>query len=115
MIREGRVVSASTGALTISSEHLKEVYQNMDEYRGRLLLRPSEISNCPEIIARLGICSLNTALEVDIYGHVNSTKVCGSRMMNGVGGSADFTNNAMLSIFTCASSSGREKISRGVP
>ena len=115
LIREGRVVSASTGALTISSEHLKEVYQNMDEYRGRLLLRPSEISNCPEIIARLGICSLNTALEVDIYGHVNSTKVCGSRMMNGVGGSADFTNNAMLSIFTCASTAKNGCISSIVP
>lgn len=115
LMLEGRVATASTGALTISSEHLQELYANMNEYRGRLLLRPSEISNCPEVIARLGICSLNTAIEVDIYGHVNSTKVGGTYMMNGVGGSADFTCNAMLSTFTCGSTAKDGKISSIVP
>lgn len=115
LIREGRVVAASTGALTISSEHLKDLYANINDFRGRLLLRPSEISNCPEIIARLGICSLNTAIEVDIYGHVNSTKICGTKMMNGVGGSADFTCNAMLSTFTCGSTTKDGRISSIVP
>lgn len=115
LIREGRITAASTGALTIGSEHLKDLYENIDQYRGRLLLRPSEISNCPEIIARLGICSINTAIEVDIYGHVNSTKICGSKMMNGVGGSADFTCNAMLATFTCASTTKDGRISSIVP
>lgn len=115
LIGEGRVVSASTGALTISSEHLKMLYDNISDYRGRLLIRPSEISNCPEIIARLGICSLNTAIEVDIYGHVNSTKVGGTKMMNGVGGSADFTCNAMLATFTCGSTAKDGRISSIVP
>lgn len=115
LIREGRVVAASTGALTISSEHLKDLYANINDFRGRLLLRPSEISNCPEIIARLGICSMNTAIEVDIYGHVNSTKIGGSMMMNGVGGSADFTCNAMLSTFTCSSTTKNGCISSIVP
>ncbi len=115
LIREGRVTAASTGALTISSDHLQELYRNANDFRGRLLIRPSEISNCPEIIARLGICSLNTALEVDIYGHVNSTKIQGTKMMNGVGGSADFTCNAMLSIFTCGATTKDGKISSIVP
>ena len=115
LMQEGRVVSASTGALTISSEHLEALYRNMNEYRGRLLIRPSEISNCPEIIARLGVCSLNTAIEVDIYGHVNSTKILGTKMMNGVGGSCDFTCNAMLAMFTCASTAKDGKISSIVP
>lgn len=115
LIKEGRVVSASTGALTISSEHLQSLYDNINDYRGRLLIRPSEISNCPEIIARLGICSLNTAIEVDIYGHVNSTKILGTKMMNGVGGSADFTCNAMLATFTCGSTAKDGKISSIVP
>lgn len=115
LIREGRVVAASTGALTISSDHLKDLYANINDFRGRLLLRPSEISNCPEIIARLGICSMNTAIEVDIYGHVNSTKIGGSMMMNGVGGSADFTCNAMLSTFTCSSTTKNGCISSIVP
>lgn len=115
LIREGRVVSASTGALTVSSEHLQQLYTDINAFRGRLLIRPSEISNCPEIIARLGICSLNTAIEADIYGHVNSTKICGTKMMNGVGGSADFTCNAMLSIFTCGSTAKDGRISSIVP
>lgn len=115
LIREGRVTAASTGAFTVSSDHLQEIYKNINDYRGRLLLRPSEISNCPEIIARLGICSLNTAIEADIYGHVNSTKIGGTKMMNGVGGSADFTCNAMLSIFTCGSTTKDGKISAIVP
>ncbi len=115
LIREGRVTAASTGALTISSEHLLKLYRNVNDFRGRLLIRPSEISNCPEIIARLGICSLNTALEVDVYGHVNSTKILGTKMMNGVGGSADFTCNSMLSIFTCGSTTKEGKISSIVP
>ncbi len=115
LMSEGRVLSASTGALTLSPEHLQMLYDNINAYRGRLLLRPSEISNCPEIIARLGICSLNTALEVDIYGHVNSTKVGGTRMMNGVGGSCDFTCNAMLATFTCTSTAKDGRISSIVP
>ncbi len=115
LIGEGRVVAASTGALTISPEHLQQLYANINDYRGRLVIRPSEISNCPEIIARLGICSLNTALEVDIYGHVNSTKVGGTRMMNGVGGSADYTCNAVLSMFTCGSTAKDGRISSIVP
>lgn len=115
LLMEGRVAMASTGALTISSTHLQELYRHIDRYRDRLLLRPSEISNCPEIIARLDICALNTAIEADIYGHVNSTKICGSRMMNGVGGSADFTCNAALAIFTCSSTTKDGKVSTIVP
>lgn len=115
LLSEGRVVAASTGALTLSPEHLQRLYADINAYRGRLLIRPSEISNCPEIIARLGICSLNTAVEVDIYGHVNSTKVGGTQMLNGVGGSCDFTCNAMLATFTCCSTAKEGRISSIVP
>jgi len=115
LIKEGRVIAASTGALTVSPEHLQDLYENINDYRGRLLVRPSEISNCPEIIARLGICSLNTAVEVDIYGHVNSTKVGGTKMLNGVGGSCDFTCHAMLATFTCGSTTKDGRISSIVP
>ncbi|KIK53723.1 hypothetical protein GYMLUDRAFT_49255 [Collybiopsis luxurians FD-317 M1] len=41
---------------------------------------------------------MNTPLEVDIYGHANSTNALGSRMLNGLGGSADFLRNAKISI-----------------
>ena len=76
------------------------VYGNLDFFRSRILLRPQEISNNPEIVRRLGIISINTAIEVDIFGNVNCTHVMGQKLMNGIGGSGDFTRNAYLSIFT---------------
>ena len=79
------------------------------------MLRPQEISNQPEIIRRLGLISVNTALEVDIYGNVNSTHVSGSRMMNGIGGSGDFARNARLGIFVTKSYAKGGKISSIVP
>jgi len=79
------------------------------------LMRPQEITNHPEIVRRLGIVSMNTAIEVDLGGNVNSTHVMGKTMMNGIGGSGDFTRNAYLSIFSCPSTAKRGKISAIVP
>ena len=83
--------------------------------RGRLLLRPQEIANNPEIVRRIGIISINTALEADIFGNINSTHVLGQKMMNGIGGSGDFTRNAYISIFTCPSTAKDGNISAIVP
>ncbi len=58
---------------------------------------------------------MNTALEADIFGAVNSTHVLGTRMMNGIGGSGDFTRNAYLSIFSCPSVTKGGLISNIVP
>ena len=115
LMRDGRVLSASACSLTVTNDCLKGIYRDMDFFRDKLVLRPSEISNCPEVIARIGVCSLNTAIEADIYGHINSTKICGTKMMNGIGGSADFTNSAYLSIFTCGSTTKGGAISSIVP
>jgi acetyl-CoA hydrolase len=78
-------------------------------------MRPQEISNHPEIVRRLGVVSMNTALEVDLHGNVNSTHVMGRQMMNGIGGSGDFTRNAYLSIFSCPSTAKGGRISTVVP
>ena len=94
---------------------LKEIYANLDFYRPRLCLRPQEITNHPELVRRLGIITVNTALEIDLSGNVNSTHVMGSNMMNGIGGSGDFTRNGYISIFTCPSLAKGGKISPIVP
>jgi len=65
----------------------QNLYDNLDFFKKRLVLRTSEISNNPGIVRRLGILSLNTAIEVDLFGSVNSTHVNGTKMMNGIGGS----------------------------
>ena len=115
LMKQGRVLSASTCSLTVTNECLTDIYDNMDFFKDKLVVRPSEISNCPEVIARIGVCALNTAIECDLYGHVNSTKICGTKMMNGIGGSADFAANAYLSIFTCGSTTKGGAISSIVP
>lgn len=115
LMRKGRVKFASTTALTLSAEVMASVYSHLDFFRKHLVLRPQEITNNPEIVRRLGLISINTALEVDLFGNVNSTHTMGKSMMNGIGGSGDFTRNAFLSIFTCPSSVKDGKISPIVP
>ena len=111
----GRVKAGSTCSLSLSRECLDHVYDNLDFFRNKLVLRPSEISNHPEIIRRLGIIAMNTAIEVDLYGCVNSSHICGTRLMNGIGGSGDFARNAYISIFTCPSTQKGGQISSIVP
>lgn len=115
LIREGRVKFGSTCSLTVTNDTLKGIYDDIEFFKDKLLMRPSEISNSPEVIRRLGIISINTAIEVDLYGHVNSTQICGTKMMNGIGGSGDFTRNAYISIFTCPSVAKDGMISSIVP
>lgn len=115
LIDAGKVNMASCCSITLSEEKMKQVFTNFEKYREFLIMRPQEISNHPEIIRRLGLISINTALEVDIYGNVNSTHVLGRNMMNGIGGSGDFARNARLAIFVTKSIAKNGKISSIVP
>jgi acetyl-CoA hydrolase len=115
LMRSGKVRFASGCSLTVTNAVLKDIYANFEFFRSRFLLRPQEISNSPEIVRRLGIISVNTAIEVDIAGNVNSTHVLGRNIMNGIGGSGDFARNAFLSVFTCPSTAKGGKISTIVP
>ena len=103
LIAAGSVIGASTCSLTLTDEKLKFLYEYFDEFADRIVLRPQEISNNPGIARRLGVIATNTAIEVDIYGHANSTHFFGTQIMNGLGGSGDFERNAYLSIFMCPS------------
>ncbi len=94
----GKLEFASSTSLSLSNDGFKRLYDNWDFYTERVVLRPMQISNNPEPIRRLGVISMNTPVEFDIYGHANSTLVLGSRMINGIGGSGDFSRNAYLSI-----------------
>lgn len=115
LLRSGKIRFASGCSLTITTPILKEIYADLEFFRSRLVLRPQEMSNSPELARRLGLITINTALEADIFGNVNSTHVMGSKMMNGIGGSADFTRSAYISIFTTPSTAKDGKISAIVP
>ncbi|MBN2802345.1 MAG: succinate CoA transferase [Deltaproteobacteria bacterium] len=115
LIDNDKLLFASGTALTLSLEGQNRFKDEIDFYRDRILLRQQEISNHPEIIRRLGVVAMNTALEFDIFGNVNSTHVLGSMMMNGIGGSADFTRNAYIPIFMSPSTAKDGNISSIVP
>ncbi len=115
LMEHGRIKAGSTCSLSLSQECLQQVYDNLDFFRDRLILRPSEISNHPEIIRRLGIIAMNTAIAVDLYGCVNSSHIGGTRLMNGIGGSGDFARNAYVSIFMCPSTQKGGAVSSIVP
>ncbi len=115
MMQQGNISFASGCSLTVSNEVLQKFYNDLSFFKNKLVLRPTEISNNPGLARRLGILSLNTAIEVDIFGNVNSTHVNGTKMMNGIGGSGDFTRNSYLSIFLTPSTAKNGAISCIVP
>jgi succinate CoA transferase len=115
MMQQGNISFASGCSLTVSNEVLHKFYEDLSFFKNKLVLRPSEISNNPGLARRLGIIALNTAIEVDIFGNVNSTHVNGTKMMNGIGGSGDFTRNSYLSIFLTPSIAKNGTISCIVP
>ena len=115
LMKTGKCKFASGCSLTLSKDAMDAMYSDMKFFHPKLVLRPQEISNNPEVARRIGIIAMNTALEADIYGNINSTQVLGSKMMNGIGGSGDFTRNAYISIYSCPSVAKGGKISAFVP
>ena len=115
LIDANKLNFASGTAFSPSPAGMERFYKDVEKYKKYLLLRPQEISNSPEVVHRLGVIAMNTALEVDIYGNVNSTHVTGTKMMNGIGGSGDFARNAFLTIFYTPSIAKGGAISSIVP
>ena len=115
LIDAGVLSFASASSVTVSKECYERVFGNLSKYRDKFVLRPQNISNTPGLIRRLGIIAINTAIEFDIYGNVNSTHLVGTKIMNGIGGSGDFARNAYLSIFVTQAASKENKVSHVLP
>lgn len=115
LLDSGKLRMASATAFSLSPEAAERINRDMAKFQGRLILRPQEISNHPELVRRLGCIAMNGLIEADIYGNVNSTHVMGSRIQNGIGGSGDFARNAYISIFVTPSTAKGGAISAIVP
>src|SRR3954462_10855263 len=77
LLKTGTFSVASATAFSLSSDAVTEFNDNVRDFRNRIVLRPQEISNHPELVRRLGVLAMNGAIEVDIYGNVNSTHLMG--------------------------------------
>lgn len=115
LLDSGRLSMASATAFSLSPTAVDTFNRNAADYRDRIVLRPQEISNHPEVVRRLGCLAMNGIVEADIYGNVNSTHLMGSRIQNGIGGSGDFARNAFISVFVTPSVAKGGAISTIVP
>jgi len=115
LIDSGKMRAASATSFGLSDKGARHFLENVDSYKGKILLRSEEISNHPELVRRLGVIAMNGMIEADIYGNVNSTHIMGSAIMNGIGGSGDFARNAYLNFFLSPSTAKGGAISSIVP
>jgi succinyl-CoA:acetate CoA-transferase len=115
LILNGVMTCASATAFSLSPGFAEKLNSMFDRIRQNVVLRPQDISNHPEIIRRLGCISINSMIETDIYGNVNSSCVMGSKIQNGIGGSGDFARMSGLSFFVSPSTAKNKAISCIVP
>jgi succinyl-CoA:acetate CoA-transferase len=115
LLDQGRLRSASATSLALSADGQSRLFADVERYAEDVVLRPADVSNRGSIIDRFGVVAVNSALEVDIYGNVNSTHVDGTRVVNGIGGSADFNRHSPLAIVALPSTASDGEISRVVP
>lgn len=115
LLDSGKLRNASATAFSLSPNAVERFNSDVTTYRNRIVLRPQEISNHPEVVRRLGCLAMNGVVEADIYGNINSTHLMGSQVQNGIGGSGDFARNAYTSIFVTPSQAKNGAISTIVP
>ncbi|MEZ3118066.1 acetyl-CoA hydrolase/transferase C-terminal domain-containing protein [Halobaculum sp. MBLA0147] len=111
----GRLAAASATSLALSADGQERLFAEPERYADRIVLRPSAVSNAPALIDRTGVVAINTAVAVDIYGHVNSTHLNATHVLNGVGGSVDFLRNAHCSIVATPATAADGDVSTVVP
>ena len=115
LLDSGALRSASATSLALSTEGQERLFADAERYAEDVVIRPGDLSNGPALIDRFGVVAVNSAVEVDLYGHVNSTNLGGSRLISGVGGSGDFTRNAPLSVVALGSTAAGGDVSTVVP
>ncbi|MDI2031384.1 acetyl-CoA hydrolase/transferase family protein [Saccharopolyspora sp. TS4A08] len=115
LIESGRMEMASATAFSLSPTAVERFNRDAAAFRDKIVLRPQEISNHPEVVRRLGCLAMNGIVEADLYGNINSTHLMGSRIQNGIGGSGDFARNAYVSIFVTPSQAKGGDVSTIVP
>lgn len=111
----GKVKAASTGSIQMTPRVLDIIRSYPDELKKIMVMRNADVTNNAETIGRMGIIALNSAIEADIYGNVNSSHIAGTKVLNGIGGGANFAQNANLSVLLIPSEAKDGAISTIVP
>jgi acyl-CoA hydrolase len=111
LISQGKIAQASCAAMTCTNECIQDIYKNIDFFSKHITICPSKSTNSLELIRRFAIIAMNTALECNLYDKENSSHICGSKLMNGIGVNCDYEHNGSISIFNAPSVTKDGKIS----
>ncbi|WP_394266326.1 acetyl-CoA hydrolase/transferase C-terminal domain-containing protein [Anaerotignum sp.] len=111
----GKVKAISTGSIQMTPRAVQLLKEQPELFRDKIVIRNTDITNRAETIGRMGIIALTSGIEMDIYGNVNSSHIAGIKVVNGLGGGANFAENAALSILLIPAESKNGAISAIVP
>ena len=115
LIDAGNVKGVSCNSLRFSASALQRFFSRLEHYKQYFIFRPVTLTNSAEMLTRFGVMAINSGLEADIQGQVNSSHLRGSQLIGGIAGSYDFARNGSISIFALPSTSQQGKISNIVP
>lgn len=107
LVETGRAEALSCNSLRFSRAGLARLASRLDSYRPRIILRSAAVTNSAEVISRLGLLAINSCLEADVAGQVNSSHLRGSMLVGGIAGSYDYARNSALSIFALPATTGK--------
>ncbi len=114
-LASGQAIRASGSAVHTTAK-VREIFASDPvQWRKKITLRPIEVSNCAEIIDRMQLVAMNSAIEIDLYGNANLSHVMGGKVINGTGGGTTFAHNAGLSLMILPSTGKGGDISTIVP
>lgn len=114
LVASGKAKAISCGSVKMTPG-VVDLIRNNPAAREKIVIRNGEITNSSEVISRLAPITLNSGIELDIYGNVNSSHISGSKVVNGLGGGANFAENAGLSVMMIVSENKGGAISTIVP
>lgn len=115
LIAAGKVRAVSAGSIQMTPRAVQLLEEQPELFRSKIILRNGEITNQAETIGRMGIIALTSGVEMDMYANVNSSHIAGTQIVNGLGGGANFAENAALSILLLPSENKGGAISTIVP
>ncbi len=108
------ISASSIYTLPGEDRYTEDFLDNFKSVRKNIVLRPNEITNSSEVIARLGVVSVQQAISIDIFGAANVSHI-GGKIYNGVGGSGDFTRAAGTTVLALSSVTADTRHSKIVP
>ena len=98
LLAQGKAAFLSGGSIQLDPKTIAQLQAFGPDLKKRLVLRSMEVCNGTAAAGSVGILALNTGIEMDMFGNVNSSHICGTKLVNGIGGGAAFASSARLSV-----------------